>query len=75
MLISMPTGNSKIFGAFQNIFLLHLIQVVFAGPGRTERKPKGRRDPKACVPGSPGQLNVFLRSKSPEMLSGAKSPP
>jgi hypothetical protein len=30
MLISMPTGNSKILGAFQNIFLLHVIIRVFA---------------------------------------------
>jgi hypothetical protein len=44
MLISMPTGNSRIFGAFQNIFLLHVIKSYFVGP--TERKPSGPGRPK-----------------------------
>ena len=73
MLISIPTGNSRIFGAFQNIFLLRVVKSYFVGP--TDRKPQGPGDPRAYVPGSLAQLNVFLRSKSPEMLSGAKFPP
>jgi hypothetical protein len=73
MLISMPTGSSAIFGAFQNIFLLRVIKSCFVGP--TERKPQGLGDRRALRAGFASQLNVFLRSKSPEMLSGAKLPP